>query len=142
MAMAKVESVMRRDPVCCTPDEGVVECARMMEQEDVGMIAVVESRDTRKLVGVVTDRDICIEVVGAGRDPTECTVEDCMTDELFTVKASDDLGQALELMARERIRRVPVVDDGGAIVGVVEQPEIGAAPDSLRASVAEIVKPT
>lgn len=142
--MPNVESVMTRDPVCCTANESVVECARMMEEEDVGMIPVIESADTRKLVGVVTDRDICLAVVATGRNPSECTVEDCMTDELFTVKPGEDLSRALEIMKSERIRRVPVVDDSGAIVGVLAQADIAGAAGAreVKETVEEISKRT
>ncbi len=142
--MANVESAMTRDPVCCTADESVIECARLMDEEDVGMIPVVESADTRRLIGVVTDRDICLTVVAQGRNPRECVVEECMTDELFTVRPDDDLERALDLMRSEQIRRLPVVDENGAIIGVIAQADIAsaiAAPEVKRA-IEEISKPT
>ncbi len=131
-----VENVMTRDPECCTADESVIECAKMMENADVGMIPIVESLDTRKLIGVVTDRDIALGVVARGLEPKECTVEDCMTDEVFTVSASDPLDRAAETMKQHQVRRLPVVDENNCIIGVIAQ------ADLVRAAPAEQVKDT
>jgi CBS domain-containing protein len=131
--MPSIESVMARDPACCTGDDGVIECARLMERDNVGMIPVVESLDTRKLVGVVTDRDLCIEVVARALDPNEVTVEECMTDELVAVGASDDIERALDLMRQHQVRRLPVVDEDGACVGVVGQGDLAQAVAAGRA---------
>lgn len=125
--MATINSVMTRDPACCTADESVVECAQMMETEDVGLIPVVESLDTKKLIGVVTDRDLCLDVIAAGRDPNGCVVEDCMSDEVYTVRDNDDIAQALSLMKEHQVRRLPVVDEQGACIGIVSQADLSRA---------------
>src|SRR5262245_58417317 len=135
-AMANIESAMTPDPECCTADESVIECARLMESADVGMIPVVESRDTRQLIGVVTDRDLCLSVIGRGLNPRECTVEEAMTDEVFTVSPRDTFEKALETMKQHRIRRLPVVDERGSVVGVLSQ------ADLAHAGTAEQVKST
>jgi CBS domain-containing protein len=117
--MPTVRSVMERAPACCTAALGVVECAQIMERVGASLLPVVESMASRKLVGVVTDRDLALGVVGEGRDPRECTVEECMTDELYTVGPDEELDRALEIMERQRIRRLPVVDEQGACVGLL-----------------------
>src|SRR5262249_9677889 len=116
---------------------------KAMEREDVGIIPIVESRDTRRLVGVITDRDLALRVVADGRDPTEVSVEECMSEDLVTVKATDDLATALQLMQEHKLRRVLVVDENCACVGVVSQADIAraAAPDEVRRTVAEISRP-
>jgi CBS domain-containing protein len=138
--MPTVESLMSPDPVCCTADEAVVECARLMDRENLGMIPVVESIDTRKLIGVVTDRDLCIGIVAAARDANEVTVEECMTDELYTVRPSDDLSRALSLMQHHQVRRLPVIDDAGCVVGVLAQADVSlvASPSEVKETVSQI----
>ena len=140
----KIESVMTRDPVFCLPDEGVVECAKLMAREDVGLIPVVESRDTRRLVGVVTDRDLCLGVVAEGRDPETVTIENCMTDRVVTCRPEDELEVALDRMREHRIRRIVVVDETGCCVGVVAQADVvKAAPaPEVKETIAQISKPT
>src|SRR5262245_41386847 len=111
--MATVESVMTREPACCTADDSVIECARLMESADDGMIPVVESRDTRKLIGVVTDRDLCLQVIARGLHPRDLTVEEAMTDEVYTVAPGDTFEKAVQTMAQQKVRRLPVVDERG-----------------------------
>jgi CBS domain-containing protein len=141
--MPTVEETMTRDPICCSPDEGVVDCAKKMEEHDVGMIPVVESLDTRKLIGVVTDRDLCLTVVAGGKSPGDSTVEECMTDEVISVAPGDDLGRALELMKQNQIRRLPVVDESGACVGVLAQADVvsAVAPKLVKETMSEISRP-
>ena len=122
--MKTTSDVMIRDPVCCTPDDSVVEAARIMERDEVSVVPIVESADTRKLVGVVTDRDLCLMVVAAGLPPFDVTVEECMTDEVITVGEETDLREVLRLMQQERQWRIPVVDATGACVGMVAQGDV------------------
>lgn len=141
--MSKVQDVMTRDPACCTPEDGVIECAKAMDREDVGVIPVVESRDTRRLVGVVTDRDLAMEVVAEGKNPAECTVADCMTDELVVCRPHDDLDEALGLMQEHQLRRIMVVDEDFSVVGVVSQADIARAAGAreLKHTIEEVSRP-
>jgi CBS domain-containing protein len=123
-----VEDLMTRDPACCTPDDGVVECAKFMAREDVGVVPVVESQDTRRLVGVITDRDLALGVIAEGRDPAATRVEECMNDEVVTVRPTDTLEEAEEQMRQNEVHGICVVDDSFACVGVI------AEADILRAS--------
>ena len=124
MSGRSIRDLMTRHPICCTPDESVVECARVMEQHDLGMLPVVESRETRRLLGVITDRDLCLEVIAGGLNPNDVTVEECMTDELYTVREGDTVERALEVMDEERLRRLPVIDDHGALVGILTHHDV------------------
>src|SRR5512147_1339727 len=85
MLMArKVSDIMTPIPECCTPDDSVIEVARVMEQRDVGVVPIVESQDTRRAVGIITDRDIVLRVVAMGSDPnTVISVRDVMTPEVI-----------------------------------------------------------
>ena len=117
-------------PQCCTPDDSVIEIARVMQEHDVGIVPIVESQETRRLVGVITDRDIVLRVVAAGRDPNELiSVRELMTAELVTVPHTADVLHAEELMKEHQIRRVLVVDDHGCLVGIVAMADLARATD-------------
>jgi len=109
-----------RDVVTVTRDTPVAQCARTMHDEHVGSVVVVEPRDGRRMpVGVLTDRDIAIEVVAFGIDPAALTAGDVMARDLATLREHDDLLAALALMREHGVRRLPVVDAHGALRGIV-----------------------
>ncbi|MFO1197409.1 MAG: CBS domain-containing protein [Burkholderiaceae bacterium] len=109
-----------RSVVTAERDTPVARCARMMHDEHVGCVVVVESRDGRRVpVGMLTDRDIAIEVVAFGIDPSALTAGDVMTGSLATIRAHDDLLAALAVMREHGVRRLPVVDSHGALHGIV-----------------------
>ena len=120
----KAKDIMTKDPSVVTPDTPIRDAAKMMQHEDVGMLPVVDSSNSKQLVGVVTDRDITIRHVAEGHASPDCPVREAMTDRLVTSRPDDDVDDVMELMGREKIRRVPVVDERGAIVGVVAQADI------------------
>ena len=118
--MTQIRDVMTSNPTTCEPQASVVDAAKVMAQEDVGSIPTVEGD---RLVGVVTDRDIVIRVVAEGREPQSVTVGDVASRDLVTVSPADDLDRALELMAENQVRRLPVVD-GDKLVGIVAQRDV------------------
>ena len=106
-------------PVLCTPETGVRTAAHLMKKFNVGNLLVVESKATRKLVGVLTDRDLVLRIL-VDRDPDQTKVQDCMTyADLLYCKPDDDVEQILEIMAKRHVRRVPVVGQGNRVVGVL-----------------------
>jgi CBS domain-containing protein len=124
----KITDVMTPIPQCCTPDDSIIEVARVMEQHDVGVVPIIESQDTRRVVGVITDRDIVLRVVAQGRDPNEIvSVRDFMTDEIVSVRPEADILHAEECMKEHQIRRVLVVDENGCIVGIVTMADLARA---------------
>jgi len=108
-------------PVQVQNGSTVMEAARLMRDEDAGIIPVVEGE---KLVGTVTDRDIAIRVVAEGKSPESVTVGEIASRELVTIDPRQDLDEALRLMARHQIRRLPVVEEDGRLVGIVAQADI------------------
>jgi CBS domain-containing protein len=117
----KVQDVMTRDPRSVSPDAPARDAARIMKDEDVGIVPVVEGQ---RLVGVVTDRDIAVRVVADGRDGS-ATVRDVMSsDRIATARPDEDLDRVMETMSREQVRRIPIVDDGGSLVGIVAQADV------------------
>jgi CBS domain-containing protein len=124
----KITDVMTPIPQCCTPDDSIIEVARVMEQHDVGVVPIIESQDTRRVVGVITDRDIVLRVVAQGRDPNEIvSLRDFMTNEIVSVRPDADLLQAEECMKEHQIRRVLVVDENNCIVGIVTMADLARA---------------
>lgn len=118
--MTQVNGVMTPGPTTCQPEASVVDAAKVMAQEDVGSIPIVEGD---RLVGVVTDRDIVIRVVAEGRDLQSTTVGEIASRDLVTISPDDDLDRVLELMAQNQVRRLPVVE-GDMLVGIVAQRDI------------------
>lgn len=132
-----VTSVMTPNPVCCTRDTPLRDVANMMVDHDCGQIPVVESKDDRTPVGVVTDRDIAIRIVAEGRDANASTAGDAMSTPCKTVTTSTTLKDCVCLMEAERVRRVPVVDADGKLAGIVSIADIALAGKD--AATAEVV---
>ena len=120
----KAQDIMSKDPMCVTPDTPLVEAARIMKTENIGVVPVVESTGSKRLVGVLTDRDIAIRAVAEGRDGTNTSVGHVMTSDVRTSAASDSVEDVMELMGREQVRRIPIVDESGALVGIIAQADI------------------
>src|SRR5215510_10938928 len=120
----KVREIMTSRLVCATPDTPLRDIARQMAEEDCGEIPIVDTRQSNKLVGVITDRDIVCRVVAHGRNPLELTASDCMSSPVQTVSSDADLEEVCRMMEQYQIRRVPVVDIGGAACGIVSQADV------------------
>jgi CBS domain-containing protein len=115
-----IKEVMTRDVRACEPNATVADAAKVMAQEDVGPVPIVEDG---RLIGIVTDRDIVVRVVAEGRDPNATTVSEIASTKLVTVSPDDELDEALKLLAERQIRRLPVVE-GDRLVGIVAQADI------------------
>jgi CBS domain-containing protein len=133
-----VRQLMTPDPACCTPATTVQAAARMMMQYDCGELPVVETQGSRKLVGVVTDRDIVSRSVAAGDDPAEATVARCMSTPVMTVRPETSLEECIGIMEQHQIRRVPVVDGDDVCCGIIAQADIAARAAARQT--AELVK--
>ena|SRR6184192_3865720 len=116
-----VRDVMTTRPRAVTPDTPLNEVAQLMEAEDVGAIPVVEGE---RLVGMITDRDIVVRAIAKGKDPRGMPVRDAASSELVTARPDHDVSDALQLMARNQVRRLPVVDEDDRLVGVVAQADV------------------
>ena len=141
----KAQDIMSRNPTCVTPDTTLVQAARLMKDENIGVIPVIESESSRRLVGVLTDRDIAVRAVAEGRDGATTSVSHVMTADVRTSSVTDSVNDVMELMGREQVRRIPIVDDRGALVGIIAQADIVLeAKDDKRAekTVEEISKPS
>jgi CBS domain-containing protein len=95
-----------------------------MKEEHIGVIPVVDSANAKRLVGVLTDRDIAIRAVAEGRDGPTTSVGHVMTSEVRTSRPDTSVDDVMDLMAREQVRRIPIVDDRGILVGIIAQADI------------------
>ena len=130
---------MTKDPVCCLPTDTVSKAAQLMKAEDVGSIPVVEDKQTMKLIGIVTDRDLALQVVAPERDSGSTQVEDVMTYEVITCRANDDVQKAVDAMSQYQLRRIPVIDSDHRIVGIISQADVATQVEKSE-EVAEMVK--
>ena len=122
--MKTCNEVMTSNPVCCVPNDSVAKAAGLMKSEDIGSIPVIEDEQTKRLVGIVTDRDLALKIVAEGRDPKTTNVEAVMTRKVVTCRADDDLQKALNAMAEHQLRRIPIVDNDHKVVGIIAQADV------------------
>jgi CBS domain-containing protein len=120
----KCSEVMTDNPVCCLPNDSVSHVARVMRREHVGPSPVVSDERTKEIIGIVTDRDLAIKVVAESRDPNRTTVGDVMTHTIVVCREDDDLSSAIAAMEEYQIRRIPVIDHGGRLVGIISQADL------------------
>ncbi len=131
-----IQSVMTANPTCCSPEATLREVAGLMAANDCGQIPVVDAQ--RRPLGVITDRDITVRAVAKGADPATATASDYMTKPATMVTQASSLNDVVDLMEDQQIRRVLVVDDRGAVTGIVAQADIARSGGDNRT--AEVVK--
>ena len=124
-----VREAMTADLASVEPSATAAEAARLLAERDVGSLPVVEAG---RLVGVVTDRDLALRVVAEGRDPNVVRIDEIASRELVTVEPDGKLDEALHLMAKRQVRRLPVVEDG-RLVGILAQADVAAEADARSA---------
>jgi CBS domain-containing protein len=134
MANATVSQAMTTTPRSIESSESVVQAARLMASEDVGSLPVVEGD---QLVGIVTDRDLVLQVLARDLDPSKVTIAEVASENPVVAKPDEPLDAALQRMAQEQVRRLPVVD-GGRLVGILAQADV--AREARPASTGEMVE--
>lgn len=143
--MKKCSDVMTKNPSCCLPTDTVAKAAQQMKKEKVGSIPVIENEKTKKLIGIVTDRDLALQVIADGRDAKATKVADVMTQDVVTCGVDDDVQDAVDAMADNQLRRIPVVDHDLMIVGIISQADVATRvdePQETAKMVKEISQPT
>jgi CBS domain-containing protein len=119
-----IKDIMTRNPVCVSPDATVREAAQVMQREDVGIVPVIDNTDSKRLLGVVTDRDIAVRCVAEGRGG-DCRVREVMSSgRITTCKLNDNVNRVMDAMRAEKVRRIPIVDERGSLVGIVSQADV------------------
>ena len=120
----RAADIMTEEPETVSPETTLAEVAQKMRDLDVGIIPVVENEQNRRLRGVVTDRDITIRATAEGKDARNTRVSEVMTKEVGTVNKNDRVRDVLEVMRRERVKRVPVTDREGRLVGIIAEADL------------------
>jgi len=142
--MKTCEEIMTPNPICCLPIDDVRKVAEIMLRENLGPIPVIDNDQTRKLVGILTDRDLVLKVIAEGRDPEKTKVETVMTRKVVSCRADDDVQKAIDSMSAHQIRRVIVVDEVNKILGIISQADVATRvyqPQKTAELVKEISQP-
>lgn len=139
----RVTEIMTADPACCTQAMTLPEVARFMRNNDCGEIPVLDDDRSRKLVGVITDRDIVCRAVAEDMDMAATRAADVMTESVVTVGREADLDEVREKMEQHQVRRIPVVDSAGGVCGIIAQADIarGASMQETAEIVQEVSEP-
>jgi CBS domain-containing protein len=128
--MKTVQDIMTQEPACGTPESDLSEVAQLMVQHDCGAVPIVENYEARKLVGIITDRDITCRAVARGQEPRTTRVRECMSTDVITVRPETSLEECCTRMEAYKVRRLPVVDQDGRLCGMVAQADIAkCAPE-------------
>lgn len=140
----KNREVMSQNPVCCLPTDKVQAVARIMCEQNVGLIPVVSDQQSKQLLGVITDRDLCCSILAGGLDAKTTAIENYITQHPFTCRDGENIENCEHLMQEHQVRRVPIVDGNNCVIGIVSQADLALKekPDRVSKTVAEISKPT
>jgi CBS domain-containing protein len=122
----KAADLMTPSPVCCSPDDTAQTIAQKMLESDCGCIPVIDEGGTQKLVGVVTDRDLACRCLAVGLGP-DTRAADIMSRDVSCCSPGADAKEVQRVMTDRQVRRVPIVDDRGALVGIVAQADLARA---------------
>lgn len=133
----RVRDIMTSDPECVRENDKLADAARIMKSEDTGVVPVID--DDRKLIGMITDRDIVVRLVAEGRNPLDCKVNEAMTKQVRSVREDASADEVMNTMRGANVRRVPVCDDGGRIVGIVSMADL-AVEGEQKGKVGDVVQ--
>ena len=142
--MTQCKQVMTENPVCCLGSDSVSSVTQQMQIQDIGAMPVVSDYASKKLIGIVTDRDIALRVVGADRETKGTWVADVMTPNPVACHPNDNIDLAIEAMSLNRVRRIPTVDDNGQLIGMISQADVATRLHDTRKTadiVTEISQP-
>ena len=137
--MTSCSELMTKNPSSCLPSDSAYHAATLMKQEDIGPIPVVENRESNRLVGIVTDRDLTLRVIAERRDPESTKVGDIMSRNPVSCNQSENVQTALNTMSTHQVRRIPVVNDQNRLVGIISQADMATRVGAPR-KVAELVQ--
>jgi CBS domain-containing protein len=133
----RVRDIMTADPECVTERDSIVDAARIMKSEDAGVVPVIDG--DRKLIGIITDRDIVVRLVAEGRNPLDCKVNEAMTKHIRSVSEDATADDVLGVMRSANVRRVPVCDKNDHIVGIVSMGDL-AIETNEKGKVGDVVQ--
>jgi CBS domain-containing protein len=139
----KVKEVMTPNPTCCVPGDTAQLVAGIMCEHNVGAVPVVVDQQSRKLTGIITDRDLCCSIIAQGLDPKNTPIQQYMQQNPVACRDGDNLDGCERAMQKHQIRRIPVVDADGRCIGIVSQADVALKekPEKVSKTVAAISKP-
>ena len=135
----QARELMTRDPACCTPEDSAQKAAELMSQHDCGAIPVVDDEQSRHLCGMITDRDIAVRGVARGRG-AETKVGDLMTNDVESCAVDADVREVERVMTRRQVRRVPIIDADGELVGIISQADLATSESVDEDEVGELIE--
>lgn len=138
----KVRDAMTTDPVCCLTSDSAQKVAGILRKQNVGSIPVVTDHDSRKLVGIITDRDLCCSVVADGLNSQSTPIEKFISLNPAVCREGESLDNCQQLMRERQVRRIPIVDGDGRVIGIVAQADLALkdTPENVAKTVAEVSK--
>ena len=139
----KIKEIMSSDPVCCLPSDSAQAVAQIMCDRNIGSVPVVLDHQSREIIGIITDRDLCCSVIAKGLDPKTIFIQKFVSLDPVTCRDGENVDKCEHIMQEYKIRRVPVVDSTRHVIGIVSQADIALKDRSERISktVTEISKP-
>lgn len=139
----KVREIMTPDPVCCLPEDTAQKVAAVLREKNVGAMPVVLDQSSRKLVGVITDRDLCCRVLANGSNPATMRIDRIFSANPVTCREGENVAHCEQLMQEHQVRRIPVVDGEGRCIGIVAQADLALKekPEKISRIVAAISRP-
>ena len=140
--LVKIKEVMTPNPVCCLPNDTAQQVAIVMRDRSIGSIPVVVDQQSRKLLGIITDRDLCCSVLAAGLDPNTTPIETYVSLHPVTCGEGENLEKCEHAMQEHKLRRIPIVDGEGRCIGIVSLADVALRdePERVSRTVAEISK--
>src|SRR5687768_9890447 len=136
--MRSCNDIMTTNPTCCLAGDPVTKAADVMKKEDVGAVPVIDDASSKKLVGIITDRDIVVNVVAAKKG-VDTRIEEVMSRNPVTCRPDDAVQNAMDRMSQHQVRRIPVVDGKDRVVGIISQADLVLRADQ-REKTAEVLE--
>jgi CBS domain-containing protein len=136
----KIREVMSHDPACCVLSDNAQTVARILCDRNIGSMPVIVDQQSRKLVGMITDRDLCCSVIAQGMDPTTTEIGKLISSPPVTCREGENIESCERLMQAHQVRRIPIVDSEDRVIGIVSQADLALKdkPERVSKTVAEI----
>jgi len=138
----KIREVMSRDPVCCVLGDSAQTVGKILCDRNIGSMPVVVDHQSRKIVGMITDRDLCCSVIAKGMNPKTTQIGKLIVSAPVTCRDGENIETCERLMQEHQIRRIPIVDAQERVIGIVAQADLALkdTPERVSKTVAEISK--
>ena len=139
----KIRDIMTKDPACCVLSDSAQTVAKILCDRNIGSMPVVADQQSRKLVGMITDRDLCCSVIAQGMDPKTTLIEKLITLAPANCRDGENVEHCERLMQEHQVRRIPIVDAEDRVIGIVSQADLALKdkPERVSKTVAGISRP-